>query len=396
VLVALTVGGESASRAAQQGPVTDAEVRQFATALERGVAAGDTSVFASEIDWNSIIDKSMAGVEAPQQFRDGFRKGAKGSLEKSNNMAAQIIDQARKGGSYRLLRSRLVDKHKTALFRLALPEGAGVNYHEFALERGADGNVRAADFFVFFSGETMSQTFRRGYVQAAAQQNRGLFSRLVGADQDYANSLPKLKEMGDLTRAGKNREALDVYDKLPAAVQKDKTFLLLRLQAAQQVDERTYSAAIERLRELYPKDPCVDILSIDGFALLKQYDKSIAAIDHLDKSLGGDPYLNILRAGVFLTANQPEKARDAAAAGVKGSPDMISCYWSLLTAYLRLADHAAALKTLKLIDQTFRLEFGDLTTVPEYAKFVKSPQYEEWKRYLKNKNKTAGEGAEKK
>ena len=72
---------------------------------------------------------------------------------------------------------------------------------------------------------------------------------------------------------------------------------------------------------------------------------------------------------------------------------MIACYWSLLTACLKLDDNVAALKTLKMIDQHFTLEFGDLTTVPEYARFVKSPQYEEWKSYLKNKKK-AVEGAE--
>src|SRR5437870_1254672 len=102
VLVVLGPGIERAARAAQGGVVTDDEVRKFAAVLEKGVVAGDASVFASEIDWDAIIEKAITGVEAPATFRDGFRKGVKSSLEKSNSMAGKIIEQAKLGGSYKL------------------------------------------------------------------------------------------------------------------------------------------------------------------------------------------------------------------------------------------------------------------------------------------------------
>jgi hypothetical protein len=33
---------------------------------------------------------------------------------------------------------------------------------------------------------------------------------------------------------------------------------------------------------------------------------------------------------------------------------------------------------LRRIKATFEVEFEDLTTIPDYAEFVKSPQYQEW------------------
>ena len=64
---------------------------------------------------------------------------------------------------------------------------------------------------------------------------------------------------------------------------------------------------------------------------------------------------------------------------------MIDGYWTLLTADLKLKDYPAAFATLKTIDRSFQMEFGDFTTIADYAGFVKSPQYQEWNTYLKSK-----------
>ena len=44
----------------------------------------------------------------------------------------------------------------------------------------------------------------------------------------------------------------------------------------------------------------MDLISIDAFLIHKEYDKAQAAIDRLDESLGGDPYLNVLRSTIFM------------------------------------------------------------------------------------------------
>lgn len=44
------------------------------------------------------------------------------------------------------------------------------------------------------------------------------------------------------------------------------------------------------------------------------------------------------------------------------------------------------LARLKEIDQKFPMKFNDMSQVPQYAGFVKSPQYALWLDYLKAKN----------
>jgi hypothetical protein len=387
--MALSVGrpAPTQAQATPQKAITDAEAASFAKAVETAYQNRDAKSYSAMIDWEAILDKVTAGVDAPEQFRTGFRTGFLRATTDPNGFFRMLFDQSKAGARFSMIRSRMRDNQKTALFRLGTSEG--VNYVEFLLVRDNLGKVRASDMYMFAAGEPTSATLHRVYLQTGTQKNRGFLAKLAGNDQDFLKSFAKLKEISDNLRAGKNAESLAIYNALPEAVKNDKLFMLVRIRATQKLDDKLYTDAIDRYRELYPKDAAVDILSIDGFTLNKQYDKALAAIDRLDKLVDGDGYLNVIRSQLLILAEKPEEARKAGKLGIEAEPKMVEGYWALVTAELRLNDYPAALATLKKIDQTFAVEFADLTTVPEYAGFAKSPQYEEWKEYLKSKKTSA-------
>ena len=369
--------------------MTDDEVGAFAATVEEAAANGNIAVFNSAIDWEAILDKAMDGVEAPEPFRRSFRDGMKAEMGTQKGFAGAVRASTQPGGSYKLLRGRVRDKQTTALFRM-VSKGQGLNYHEFMLARRLDGKARAVDVYIYYSGDMLSETIRRIYVQGAAVESRGILSRLVGADQDFIKNASKLQEMSAATNAGKGRDAMQIFDQLPVSLQKDKTYLLTRLTAARTLDDKTYSESIERFQKLYPRDAAVDIHSIDGFLLMKQYDKAIRATNRVDKSVGGDPHLNKIRLGVYLKADQFDKARETAEAIVEDDPKLVGNYWSLVAIQLKQNDYPATLKTLKTLDERFVLKFKDFSTVPVYSGFVKSPQFAEWKSYLEKKAESHG------
>jgi tetratricopeptide (TPR) repeat protein len=384
LILSVVLGVKSAADFQPYVP-TDDEIKAFAVAVERMAIQGDPAGLMSLIDWGAILDTATADVNVSEPFRDKFRAEAKASLNSGMSMAKRIVGSTKKGGNFRLLRTRVSDGRKTVLFRHAIAESFGVSYYEFAPARRPNGDVRATDVYVFAGGAWLSQTFRRLYLQTVAYEQRGVIARLVGSDRDLVESMPKLIEMDTLYKAGKSREALAVYDRLPPSVQKDKLFLIQRVKFAQVLDEATYLESLERFRALHPRDPAADIFAADAFCLSKQYDKAIAAIDRLDTLVGGDPYLNVFRAGCHLDAGRPEKAREAARAAIEKMPNMLPGYVALVQADLVLKDYPELLTTLKRMDERSFFEFQDLTTVPDYAGFVKSPQFDEWQQYLRNK-----------
>ena len=129
-----------------------------------------------------------------------------------------------------------------------------MNYHEFVLARRSDGKVRAVDIYIFLSGELISQTMRRMYIPVAAQVSSGLMKRLVGTEQAFMKNFPRFEQMTAEVRSGRPAEALKIFSSSPELHQ-DKNVLLIRLQAAQEVNEAEYSRAIEDFRPPIPTTP---------------------------------------------------------------------------------------------------------------------------------------------
>src|SRR5262249_26702303 len=151
------------------------------------------------------------------------------------------------------------------------------------------------------SGELVSQTMRNVYLPVATHDSRGILEKLVGSEQEFMKNFPKITQMANDLKEGKNQAVSDTFRQLPASVQKEKLVLLLRLRAAQNLDESIYTAAIEDIRKHYPNDPSIDLLSIDYYFMKKQYAKSLECIDRLDKAVAGDPQLQVTRAGIHMT-----------------------------------------------------------------------------------------------
>jgi len=374
--------------------VTDGEAAAFAASVEGAADRDNVAAFNLLIDWDSLVAKATEGGQAPEAFREGFQNAFGKTLLKADGLTGQVVANVRQGGSYRLLRLRVRDGRKSALFRLKLGDDDGVNYHEYLLARGPDGRILATDLYLFFGGELLSETLRRSYLQGAMAAAPGVLARLTGASPEAGKGLLMAKEMREHLQAGRGREALGVYQRLPSSLQRDKTFLLLRVQAADRIDERAYLEAFERFRALYPHDACVEYLGIGGFTRMKRYNEALAATDRLDRAVGGDPFLNSFRADILLAADRPEEALRAARAGVAGAPGLIDCHWSLVAADLARSDYPAVLEDLKMIDRLFAPDFDDLTAEPIYAGFLKSPQYDAWTSYLGAKEARQGETPE--
>jgi hypothetical protein len=360
-------------------PVTDEECRAFALAVENAVQGGDVAAFNALIDWDAALETATAGIKAPEGSRKGFIQGVKGSMQKEQGLVPQIVATVKGGGSYKFLHVRV--------FRLVMPDSDGVNYHDFVLARGPDGKVRAADVYIFLSGELISQTMRRMYIPAAAQDSQGLLDKLLGTEQLFMKNFPRFQQMTTEVRNGRPAEALKVFQEFPPELKKDKNILMVRLQAAQAVNDAEYSRALEDLRAAHPDDACIDMISIDYYLLKKDYPRALACIDRLDKAVGGDPYVNVMRSGLHTDEQRYDLARRDAQAAIAADPTLQDAYWNLMTISLQEHNFADTVTQLNQLEERFHIPFGDMTELPVFAEFVKSPEYRAWK----ERPKPAGE-----
>jgi hypothetical protein len=370
-------GGSPAQSAAARRAPSDEQCRQFAMTLEQAVRAGDAAAYQAPIDIDAILAAATRGVEGAEKSKRGFAKGVKQTFHAQNDFGRRVVEAVQGGGSYRLLRVHDKGAEKLALFRMVLA-GGGVNYHDMTLALGPDGKVRAADVYVFLTAEKLSETLRRSFLPLAAEESKSLLAKLTGAESDFIKNIDKFGRIPEAIAAGRYREALDIYYQLPPSLRKDKSFLLLRLQAAMHAGDQAYLAAIRDFRAYHPHDPCVDIISIDKFILGKQYREASQAIDRLDAAVGGDPYLNVIRGNLHLLQNETGPAKAFAEKTLKADDTLIDAHWLLVSAALQERAFGEVTRFLRRIDEKFDVEFFDLETVPEYAEYVKSPEYQDW------------------
>lgn len=363
------------------GPlVSDDDCRAFGDRTQEEVAMGDAARFSSEIDWDAVLETATADIPASDADRNAFVGGVKTRLLSENRFVKEILEVTRDGGLYTFLRIFTRDKRKGALFRYVSADGA-INYHFYVLAKRDDKVVRAVDVYTFLSAQFISQPMRRIYAQATAHGSRGLSERPRGTEQAFTKELPQYLEMNRAQVQGRNQEALAIYDHLSEEVKNDKTVQVIRLRAAAATGDKAYAAAFEDLRSRYSKDPCVDMLSIDYFTMKKDYPKALECLGRVDKAVGGDPYLHVLRAGISLITNDLTTAEDEVRQAIAEDPALQPAYDSLVVVTLRKKDFDGTLTALKTLRDDFGYRYEDMTKLPEFSEFVKSSQYRTWQTF---------------
>ena len=365
-------------------PATEDECKEYASKLEQAVGMKNRASVEQMISLEDLALRCLSDLSMTGSQRQSIVQGVKSGIRK-NALVTQILTDVEQGGSFKLLRVHEVDGRARAMFRLIGTE-TGVKYHDFLLTRSPEGRISVEDIYIFTSGEMLTQTLRRILLPTVAELNRGSVEKLRGADQMFLNNMPKFQAMAEAIRSENKSEAIKIYKALPEEFRTQKVIVLLYVTASHG-DDAEYAVALESYRKLFPADAAVDFLSIDYFLLKKEYGEALRCIDHSDKAVGGDPYMNVLRANIFLEAKRFKESRAASEKAIEQEPTLADAYWTRITLALKEKNHAETLAWLKKLTEKTSEEVADLTTVAEYADFAKSPQHAEWLKWYAAKKK---------
>jgi tetratricopeptide (TPR) repeat protein len=331
------------------------------------------------VNWDRIVDKALEVPDLPglAAVRRQFKHGVLLQLKRNGALTTKINAAIKQGCSYRALRIEVEADPPAVMFRLKQTKPDALNYHRFLLARNAAGEVVADDFYVFLSGETMSETLRRTWLPIARQSVKSEVEKRTTPVEPWVASLDAIDQIHKMLMQDRHAEVLDTYRKLPEAVRKDKAVLLLRMTAAQAVSEEEYRKSLEDMRTYLPNDPATDFLSIDGYALQKQYDEAVKCLDRTNEQVR-DPLLLARRASLLLLAKNVAEARKSVQEAIRGEPDLSDGYTVALDVALADQNHDETAAFLDILNKTFGYKWKDLRTVPIFAEFVKSPQYAAW------------------
>ena len=352
-------------------PPAPSKFEKLARDIEAQVQVGKDGITAA---WDSdgFLAKVMVGGgdDINTDFKKGFAKGYK---SKEGSLGQTIASTVTQGGRFHLMRIREEGGQTRLLYRLLMPTG-GLSYFDLLITPAG----KVIDAYIFTSGELLSETIRRLYLQTAAEASQGLLDKLKGKEQLFLKNLPTLTEMQKANDAKQHSKALELYKSLPEPLRRDRLFLVARLQAAQAVNDDEYLKAIDDLRAAFGNDPASDLMAIDGFFLKKKYDLAIAAINRLNQAVGGDAYLIFMRGSMLAASGKEAEAKAAYLEALKTEPSLVEPYWPLVEMSMNDKKFNETAQWLLAIERETTTRLKDLKDEPTYAAFVKSPHYKKW------------------
>lgn len=359
-------------------PVDEQEAMVFGLELETAVAERDRATVERLLALSDVLKRATSDLSEDKFFPDLRAAFAK-------RVSDELLALPTTKGSYKLLRVRTVNDRPRLLFRI-LTGTAAANYHDIALGRNEAGHVVLDDIDVMTMGEPLGQTMRRLAIDYLnARYGRGATDR----DRLIGQHSKTILEFNTKVTDGKGADAMAAYRRLPPELRKDKGLQLIAITAARQVSDATYVELMDAYRRDHPDEPNCDLVTLDALFLTFRFEKAVDALDRLRTAVGGDAYLDAMKAAMLAELGRFEDARTTAERAVHDEPTLTEAYWARALIAIKEKDHAGTLAWLKKVveDRHETLNFATMVRDRKNAAFCASPQFQELRQWYQNRGR---------
>lgn len=344
--------------------------------IERGFRDKNPKVLDERMDWDAMFAEATQGFDDAPELRTSFVT----NLFSPDHWGTDILGAVGESGSYRLLRVREVDGEPRIVFRLVRANGQP-DYHEYVPLVDAEGRVKFVDVYVQSFGEKLTRTLRRAVLPILTLTHRSVLASLFGRPDEYIDSCDKIVEIAKLAESGEPNQiatAVDIYNRLPPSVQKDKNMLITRLQIAEEQGGRNYRRTMNRIETDLADDPATDLLFLRHRIVGRETSKIQPSLQRLDERVGGDPYIKVIQGNLMLEADNLLVAKLLYRDALAQDPSLSYAYEALIIVSLREREFAETARLLREYELKTGVRLGDLKSAPQYSDFVKTREYRDW------------------
>jgi len=347
---------------------------QLGMAIQEGLRKGDLSAFEKAFDAEALINRSLSQVKLPDPLMDNLRNRLKPRA--TSEAVAQTVANYGKNGGFVGVRQMQDEYH--LLFRYS-SERDSLAYYGFVIGDAQPGRVTLVDVYSLAPPEMLSELIRRQCLLLMTNVDPRALESLEPKQKDFLTAQADWNAFVAQCQAGENKLAADAYAKLPASLRNDKLALFQRTRAALGASEPDFLAAIMPWRELYPRDPSIEMFVSSYYWDKSEDAKALAAFGRLNDLLGGDPKLDLRMARLHLELNQPREAKVRLWQAVQRDPPDAGAFIGLLQSTLAEKSYEETARALSLQEAAFGVDLkSKVKEEPSYEGFRRSSFYQAW------------------
>lgn len=348
------------------------EYLTFAQILADSLDSGNASFFNQFFDVDSITNSLLDSIHGPKITKEGFKKGVTDHLDVGMN----IISAMGMDGHCKFLRLTK-DSIPKALYRIV--SQGGVNYFELFLQKNKQDSVQIIDYYPYAVGQQFSNTLRRIYLSSLSDLRDSIkMDSLSKEDSMYVANIPTLDKIGKFFEEGEYNNALALIDSFPVVIREDKMIQITKLNIAFNEGGEMYLQAIEEFKEKYPNDPLVEVILLDFAFAQQEHTQALAIIDSLNKKIGGDAYLNVMKATIYEDLAKNDVAIDLLKEAIQTEASMEESYWKIIPLYMKQKKYAEVVTLFPQMQELFDINPAEFLVYDGYEEFWQSSAFEAW------------------
>mgnify|MGYP001556077466 CR=1 FL=1 len=338
-------------------PISESEADAFAKKLETALGQCDQGALATMIDVDSMVRTAIIKSAVPANQQQALEFDEAGLAEIRQRFCKKPDGQ--KSPTY--LRWQERDHQQVLLFRFDLL--GGLNYLEFRVGRNSQSKIKVDEAQIYSQQRRMTEILRDAFDDLMKTPGSAALAKIQASDLEPAALLQKIESM-------------------EPALRDSKIAQIAAVEAAASLDGAQYQKAIDNYRALFPTDRSLDMNIITGYGEQKNFSAALQTVDQLDRSLGGDPYLD--RARIMLLLDEGKdlaRATTLAETTVQASPADKEAHYLLLEVHVEARNFPGAVAIMRLMGERFELVFdeeGIDKSDAGYRALLESP---EWQAY---------------
>lgn len=296
--LAVLAGFFSGAKAAPQSvEMTQAQLEQqltdesgalhtFIRTLEQSIQSGNLQAVEAAVDQDAILTRATQRLDFPgdNTVRDLFFDSTKRAW------ADRGVTTDYRNSKFRFLRTRTLKGRAGLLFRSSNREG-GINYALFTLFETEPGQYRIADIFVVGLNEFLSDTLHRTWLNIAAGFLGEDAAQIKGVNVEYVSHIGEIASLSRQINAGEYGETLKSAKTLPASLQRERTILLIRMDAAEHVSLAERNAVYADWLAAYPDEMELPLKLVHFYSSQARWDDAERVMRGLMNRLGSDAML---------------------------------------------------------------------------------------------------------
>ena len=337
--------------------ITSDDYLSFAQMLADSIDNSNASFFNQHFDVDSIANSILDSIHGPKITKEGFKKGVTDHLDVGVNIVSAMgID-----GHCKLLK----------VTKDSIPKALYKNKQ--------DSTIQIIDYYPYAVGQQFSNTLRRIYLSSLSDLRDSInIDSLSLPDSLYVAHILTLDKIGTLFEKGQFSNALALIDSFPPTIREDKMIQITKLNIAFNEGGETYSQTAEAFKQAYPKDPIVEVMLLDFAFAQKEHTKALTIIDSLDKKIGGDPYLKVMKSAIYEDLEKDDVVESLLKEVIAAEASMEEPYWKIIALYIKQKKYDKAVALFPQMQELFEINPAEFLVYDGYSDFWESEIYLKW------------------